>query len=462
MLSPGAGSHVTGSIVWQAGFSGAAPSRVDLLIDGAVKWSGSSAPFAYGGQDGKLDTTVLGNGVHTLKAISYGPNGGKRASSSIRITVANAATSSVTGSDFTAAPVDFAHVALSWTPVPAAAAYTISRDGRPIAQTSGSSFADSMLWPSTTYAYRLTAQSATGTTLFAFDAAATTPALPSAGYPRPFPDASIWNVPVGNAQPVADSAALVSYLAANASLPNMTLRAWGVSVAEARPEHPTFSVPCTFYSACTLHAFGPFAIPLTAAPDPQGDAHLAVYDPAAHREWDMWRAQRTASGWTAGAGAAVSMDGNGTAPAGTAGGDAANLPLLGGLVRPEEILQGRIDHALVFAMPRVSRLGHICPATSHDGSSTDPNALKEGMRVQLDPAVNVDSLPIPAWEKTVARAMQTYGMYLRDQGGTLAVLAENPVSRGYDAWAKVGLTSGNSVYLGGIPWERFRVISAPC
>ena len=82
------------------------------------------------------------------------------------------------------------------------------------------------------------------------------------------------------------------------------------------------------------------------------------------------------------------------------------------------------------------------------------------MKLQLDPSVDVASLQIPAWERPIVRAMQVYGMYLRDNSGTLAVYAENPASRGYDAWQKVGL-SGGSVALAGIPWSRFRVLAAP-
>ena len=77
-------------------------------------------------------------------------------------------------------------------------------------------------------------------------------------------------------------------------------------------------------------------------------------------------------------------------------------------------------------------------------------------------SVNVDSLPIPAWEKPIARTMQNYGMYLRDQGGSFVIYAENPVARGYDAWSKAGLPSGDSVSLTGIPWAKLRVITPPC
>jgi hypothetical protein len=362
-----------------------------------------------------------------------------------------------------AVPTDYAHVLLTWQVVGAAPTYSVYRDGTLIGQVSTLSFTDSMRWPQTTYGYRVDAIAGDGSVLSSLTASATTPALPAGGVTPYFSAGGVWNQPVGNAQPVANSSALISYLTAHALHPNMTLRSWGVSVSETQPgQQPAFTVPCVMWSNCTLDAFGQIPIPLTASPDSSGDGHLAVYDPTSGREWDMWQAQKTASSWQAGGGAAVSTLGDGVAPSGTAGGDAANLPLLGGLVRPEEILQGHIDHALVFTMPGVSSVGHVCPATHHDGSTTDPNALLEGMRLQLDPSVDVSQLPIPAWEKTLASAMQTYGMYLRDQGGSLAIFAEDSASRGYDAWSKLGFASGNSVGLAGIPWDKFRVLSAPC
>jgi hypothetical protein len=153
------------------------------------------------------------------------------------------------------------------------------------------------------------------------------------------------------------------------------------------------------------------------------------------------------------------MQADGIAPAGTASGNAANFPLLGGLIRPEEILQGHIDHALVFGMPHVGSGRPFCPATHNAGSTA--GGLPEGVKVQLDPTIDVNALAIPAWEKTIARAMQVYGMYLRDGGGTLSVYAENPLSRGYDAWAPLGLGGVDSASLAGIPWNRFRVLDAP-
>jgi hypothetical protein len=360
----------------------------------------------------------------------------------------------------TATAVDNAHVDLAWPAVPGASAYRVARDSLVLGTTAATTFRDALLWPSTSYGYTVTALGATGASIATLNASATTRPLPASGFQRFFASTSWWNTPVGAAPLAQNSAALSAYVGAQAGSANLTLSRWAVAVAEQHPSDSMFSVPCTRYS-CTLSAFGPFGIPATAKPDPAGDGHLAVYNPGTGREWDMWQAAATGSSWTSSAGAALPLTGA-SAPAGTQSGNAANFPLLAGIIRPEEILQGRIDHALVFMMPGVNNTGYVCPATHHDGATSSPSAPMEGQRFQLDPAIDVDSLPIPAWKKTIARALQVYGMYLRDNSGSFALLAENPVSRGYDAWAKAGLGGVASASLSGIPWGSLRAISAPC
>lgn len=358
-----------------------------------------------------------------------------------------------------ATTIDHAHIELAWASVAGAARYRLLRGTLLVGETSGLSFTDTLLWPQSRYDYRLEALSETGALLQSQETSGQTALLPATGFPRPFPATSVWNQPVGQTAPHPNSAALSAHLVANARNPNLTLHNFAVSVAEAHPSDPTYSVPCTRYGRCTLGAFGAFPIPLTAQADPSADGHLAVYDPRTQREWDLWQGS-FGSAWSASAGAAVSMQGDGTALANTASGNAANFPLLGGLIRPEELLQGEIAHALVFMMPHVSTLGHVCPATHHAGDVADPNALMEGMRIQLDPSLNVEALPLAGWQKTIARALQRYGAYLRDGSGSLAILAENPRSRGYDAWAKIGL-AGNSASLAALPWNRVRVLQPP-
>ncbi len=362
----------------------------------------------------------------------------------------------------TASAVDNSHVRIDWAAVSGAVSYRVSRAGLVLGTTNATTFTDVLLWPETAYSWTVQALDSSGGTLRSLSASATTRGLPSGGFPRPFSPSSFWNSQVGSAATSPQNGSLISYFVAHAVNPNLSIGAWSVPVAEVHPSDPTFTVPCTRYT-CTLSAFGAVPIPVTAKHDPSGDGHLAVYDPATDREWDFWQAVDNGSSWSASAGAAVSMAGAGLAAPNTGAGNAANFPLLGGLIRPEEILQGRIDHALVFGLPGIGQGAPVCPATHNASTSSDPNALREGARLQLDPSVNVDALSIPAWAKIVARAMQTYGMYLRDNSGSLGIYAENPVSRGYDPWrSSLGFAAGDDYpSLRGIPWDRFRVIAAP-
>ena len=85
--SPLNGSTVSGAIAWQVTVSGTTPSRVDFAVDGTVKASDSTSPFAYGSG---LDTEALSNGTHTLTATAYARKS-KLASSTVSVKVENSA-----------------------------------------------------------------------------------------------------------------------------------------------------------------------------------------------------------------------------------------------------------------------------------------------------------------------------------------------------------------------------------
>ena len=101
-----------------------------------------------------------------------------------------------------------------------------------------------------------------------------------------------------------------------------------------------------------------------------------------------------------------------------------------GLIRPEELKAGAIRHALVFSLPSqyVKGGGPVPPATESDGQSGLEGAIPEGARVQLAPSFDVKTLEHP-WQRTIARALQVYGMYLADRGGGgVGLVAQNPQS----------------------------------
>ncbi len=197
-------------------------------------------------------------------------------------------------------------------------------------------------------------------------------------------------------------------------------------------------------------------IPDNAKPDPEEDAHLTVIDPVTRCEYDFWGASKTSAGWTAKWGNVTSTADSAIYPYGLSS-RATGFAPLAGMIWPTELRNGRIDHALVFAYPYTRSGGPVAPATSSDGRTTLAAALPEGARVQLDPALNLDTLKLTATERTIAKALQRYGMYLGDTGGALSLYAVNPQSFATNPYAGL-LPSDPTVLLNKIPVNRFRVL----
>lgn len=228
--------------------------------------------------------------------------------------------------------------------------------------------------------------------------------------------------------------------------------AWGIPVVTAAAGDPTRLVRLFSWGYGKRRPVA-FRIPDWARPSTASDHHLAVLD--GRRELDLWAAERQADGsWRAGSRTIVT----GTPVAGKEGATASGLALTAGLLRPEEIARGRIDHALAFTTPYV-RNRFVPPAVKGDGRQHDPLAMPMGTHVQLDPAVDISGLPRP--QRIIARALQVYGAYLVDTGGSLAIRAEAGIGRARsgtrDIWTPVGVTSPS---LQDIPWHRLRVIDS--
>src|SRR5262249_6777676 len=162
---------------------------------------------------------------------------------------------------------------------------------------------------------------------------------------------------------------------------------------------------------------------------------LAVYDPRTNLELDMWQAVYDANSdtWTAGSRSVTPASWGAACGLGqhcAGGGVAAGLHESGGGIRPQEIGQGHIDHALVISMPHVRADYLACPATNNwapQGSryAHDPNALPLGAHIRLSPTFDVSAQPWPQWEKVVAVALQQYGAYVADLDAT-ATLRGHP------------------------------------
>jgi hypothetical protein len=280
------------------------------------------------------------------------------------------------------------------------------------------------------------------------------PAKPLRSFLDPFPKDSVWSsaLPANPRVDPASDAKMAYWVEHSVVNPSMSLRRYGWAIVPASANAPSYSVKCVIYECAGI---GRVRIPKGTVPDPGSDGHLVVYDARRALEWDFWISHCPDSCAIAGAGNKLST--NKLLPFGAA--TASGIPGLAGIVHPEEIIRGHIDHPLVFAMPNVHR-GYVCPARAGAGSSTDPLALPEGSLMQLDPSINVAALPLPRWQKVIARALQVYGMYLEDGSGNLQIGSENPVNRG-DLWAKAGLTGNYADFSADFPWAKMRVLLPP-
>ncbi|MGH2930283.1 MAG: hypothetical protein ACRDL8_18910, partial [Solirubrobacteraceae bacterium] len=192
-------------------------------------------------------------------------------------------------------------------------------------------------------------------------------------------------------------------------------------------------------------------------------------------EYDFWQVQsKPAGGGTidVGWGGRTQTSGNGLGAQATA----AGFGLQAGVIRAPELAAGRIDHAL-FMTVRCTTGGHVYPASGGGSACADrSDAPAGGMRFELDYSdAQIDALAVPAWKKTILRALARYGAFIGDTGGSgIGFELQSGAtftSFGYpDQMVRFAQTQpGVSVWDGqyvfnmsdGVDWSRLRVI-APC
>ncbi|MEW6057251.1 MAG: hypothetical protein AB1540_11610 [Bdellovibrionota bacterium] len=177
-------------------------------------------------------------------------------------------------------------------------------------------------------------------------------------------------------------------------------------------------------------------IPSTAAADPQADASMLIVDRSRNLSWDFYQAQQLNSEtWRCNVCATTDLAGSGVRPPTgdrpdwylSHGARACGFPLIAGLIRADEIRAGRIDHALVLAYPGI-RSRYFKPPASTAQATFPAISPTEGIpcggRIQLDPSINVDTLPLSRSGKIIARALQEYGAYVGDYSGSLSFYAD--------------------------------------
>jgi hypothetical protein len=188
----------------------------------------------------------------------------------------------------------------------------------------------------------------------------------------------------------------------------------------------------------------------------------------------MWRVSATAplpaSGGTLqfGWGGRTRIDGDGTASEPPAGnGTASHFGDLAGRVRFEELVSGRINHALNIVI-NCDNGTFVAPARASDQRCSnvglsDVNAPPMGSHFQLNMTPQqINALPVRRWKKVFLRAMAEYGMFMGDTGSRNLFSIETEAGNQYtslgypDPWWTFGQqqwelyipTPGSTEYIG--------------
>jgi hypothetical protein len=158
---------------------------------------------------------------------------------------------------------------------------------------------------------------------------------------------------------------------------------------------------------------GPYPLPPGARVEGGSDRHVLVVQRGACKLYELFGAERSSSGWEAASGAVFDLRSNRSRPAGWTSADAAGLPILPGLARPDEASAGPIRHALRFTVRRTQN-AYVDPArhfaSSDDSADLPPMGLRFRLRAGFDlGAFHGQSLAI-------LEALKTYGMIVADNG----------------------------------------------
>lgn len=168
---------------------------------------------------------------------------------------------------------------------------------------------------------------------------------------------------------------------------------------------------------------GPFPIPLSAPIEGNGngDSHVLTVDLDNKKLYELYNSSRSADGWEASSGAVFDLTSNAGRTEGWTSADASGMAILPCLVRYEEVLSGKIDHAIRFTLskPKVYK-GYVAPASHKvNGTGTLGSSLPMGARLRLKSSFDISSYPSEA--QVILKAMKTYGIILADIGSDMFI-----------------------------------------
>ena len=91
-------------------------------------------------------------------------------------------------------------------------------------------------------------------------------------------------------------------------------------------------------------------------------------------------------------------------------------------------MRGAIRHPLHIALVETRRGVWMHPAQRSDGQVDNDAAIPEGATFRLPLELDLDALELSPYCRMIARAVQEFGMIVRDKSGAVVFYGENPLA----------------------------------
>lgn len=237
------------------------------------------------------------------------------------------------------------------------------------------------------------------------------------------PADNIWNVPVDNLLPDANSAAYINTIGLNAHVhADFGSGTWlgfpiGIPYTTVLGTQATSSVIFQWPGESDAGPYPiPANVPIEGDPNGNGDRHILLVDRDNCKLYELYAAHKVGNQWYAGSGAIFDLNSNALRPDTWTSADAAGLPILPGLARYDEVAAGEINHALRFTAPQ-TRGEYIWPARHEASDLTGTQYPPLGQRFRLKASFIIDNSFSPH-AQVILRALKKYGMILADNGSS--------------------------------------------
>lgn len=284
---------------------------------------------------------------------------------------------------------------------------------------------------------------------------------------RSFEPTSLWNAPIPRDAPRhANSAGILEYLRTAPEAKRGCIHLAGAGTSEwGQPTYwgndgdRSYNVRSTGYSLPP--ELRSLRIPSGARPARTSDHAMTVYDRQRGYVVALWRAayNRQDDRWSAGGAQVAYLRSNGLDSRIAGSDDPRNTGTLRGnngavsAIRFREVKRGAVRHVIKIASgPEVSSKA-VGPIVRSDGSSSNPNAPAQGVRMRLKPSVDLKDFNLHPQARVIARAMKQFGVYVGDSGGVTSMKLENTRIKGRGQHWKLPSTALCQLPLGKKYWE---------